>query len=70
MPKHLLMDAKLTMSVSLFLSLSLSKQHEEEPPQGVGKEGGGDQTEKLSKMALKNKRKREAKQRTKEQDVR
>ena len=44
-------------------------QHEEEPPHGVGKESSAEQTEKLSKTALKNKRKREAKQKSKEQEV-
>ena len=44
-------------------------QHEEEAPHGVGKESSAEQTEKLSKTALKNKRKREAKQRSKEQEV-
>ena len=44
-------------------------QHEEEAPHGMGKESSAEQTEKLSKTALKNKRKREAKQRSKEQEV-
>ena len=35
----------------------------------MGKESSAEQTEKLSKTALKNKRKREAKQRSKEQEV-
>ena len=35
----------------------------------MGKESSTEQTEKLSKAALKNKRKREAKQRSKEQEV-
>ena len=43
-------------------------QHEEEPPQSVGKEGSNDQSEKLSKAALKNKRKREAKQKAKDHE--
>lgn len=55
--------------IVVIVMLCLCTQHEEEPPQGVGKEAAGDQAEKLSKAALKNKRKREAKQRSKEQDV-
>ena len=35
----------------------------------MGKENSAEQAEKLSKTALKNKRKREAKQRSKEQEV-
>lgn len=54
----------IVMQVCLYLML----QHEEEPPQGVGKESS-DQAEKLSKAALKNKRKREAKQRSKDHEV-
>ena len=43
-------------------------QHEEEPPHIVGKEGSSDQSEKLSKAAIKNKRKREAQQKTKDHE--
>ena len=35
----------------------------------MGKDSSAEQTEKLSKTALKNKRKREAKQKSKEQEV-